>query len=268
MTPEQISYFRTFGFFLCKQLLSQEEMEKLSAAFDVAMEKARGGAPRPEPGEKRQQIIPFFDYDPEAFYPLLDDTRLLHTFEQLLGEDFILTLSEGIIHTGGSGWHHDAYAPEGFFSMRAALYLDPLGPEDGCLTVIPGSHCQEFRDNIVDNKEAMALAPEDLPGQYPLVNQPGDVLFMNHKVHHAALSDKPWRRAIHLNAVQNTTAEKNQEHFDWLMKFLAGETKGWGRFYSDRLIHTASPRLKKTFDRAIELGFGNTGPITQLQDLA
>jgi hypothetical protein len=267
MTPEQIKYFQTFGFFLRKQLLSPEEMASLSKAFDSAMEKARDGAPKPAPGQKRQQIIPFFDYDPEAFYPLLDNARILDPFEQLLGEDFILTLSEGIIHTGGSGWHHDAYAPEGFFSMRVAIYLDPLGPEDGCLTVIPGSHCQEFRDHIVNNKDQLGTAPEDLPGQYPLVNEPGDVLFMNHKVQHAALSDKPWRRAIHINAVQNTTPEKNQEHFTWLTEFLAGETKHWGRFYSDQLIRTAGPRRKKMLDRTVALGFGNTGPITQLQEL-
>jgi len=112
MTREQINYFNTFGFFLSKQLLSREEMEVLGNAFDAAMEKACGGAPIPQPGEKRQQIIPFFDYDAAVFYPLLDDARVLDTFEQLLGEDFILTLSEGIVHTGGSGWHHDAYAPE------------------------------------------------------------------------------------------------------------------------------------------------------------
>ena len=268
MTREQINYFNTFGFFLSKQLLSREEMEDLGNAFDAAMEKARGGAPIPQPGEKRQQIIPFFDYDPAVFYPLLDDARVLDTFEQLLGEDFILTLSEGIVHTGGSGWHHDAYAPEGFFSMRAAIYLDPLGPEDGCLTVIPGSHCKEFRDHLLNHKDEMSARPEDMPGQYPLVNEPGDVLFMNHKVHHAALSDKPWRRAIHINAVQNATPEKNKEHFVWLTEFLAGETRGWGRFYSDRLIRTAGPRRKKLLGRAIELGFGNAGPITQLQDVS
>ncbi len=266
MTPGQISYFHTFGFFLCRQLLSAAEMDSLSSAFDRAMEKARGGAPAPGPGEKRQQIIPFFDYDPETFYPLLDDERILQPFAQLLGDDFILTVSEGIIHTGGSPWHHDAYAPEGLFTMRAAIYLDPLGPEDGCLTVIPGSHCQEFRDRLVAHKDQLSAAPEGLPGRDPLVNEPGDVLLMNHKLHHAALSDNPGRRAIHINVAQNATPAKNQAHFDWLVKFLASETKAWGRFYSDRLMSTAGPRRKQMLDRAISLGFGNTGPITQLQD--
>ena len=68
MTPEQISYFRTFGFFFSKQLLSGAQIESLATAFDCAMETA-GGVSAPGPGEKRQQVIPFFDYDPEAFTP-------------------------------------------------------------------------------------------------------------------------------------------------------------------------------------------------------
>ena len=66
--------------------------------------------------------------------------------------------------------------------------------------------------------------------------------------------------------VSTISPEKNQEHFDWLVGFLEGETKGWGRFYSDRLIATSGPRRGKMLQRAIELGFGTTGPITQLQD--
>ena len=267
MTSEEISFFNTFGFFLSSQLLTGAEMDQLSGAFDRAMDKARDGAPIPVSGQKRQQVVPFFDYDPDTFYPLLDDERILEPFAALLGEDFLLTLSEGIIHTGGSGWHHDACAPDGLTTMRAAIYLDPLGPEDGCLNVIPGSHCREFREHLVANKENLGITPEDLTGRYPLVNEPGDVLFMNHKVHHAALSDRPGRRAIHINVAENTTPEENREHFDWLVKFLESETKGWGRFYSDRLIRTAGPRRRAMLDRVMALGFGNTGPITRLQDL-
>ena len=46
---------------------------------------------------------------------------------------------------------------------------------------------------------------------------------------------------------------------EWLMGFLEGETKGWGRFYSDRLLATASPRRRMALDAAIALGFGVTG---------
>ncbi|MDE0219545.1 MAG: hypothetical protein OXJ90_09760 [Spirochaetaceae bacterium] len=44
----------------------------------------------------------------------------------------------GVIHAGGTPWHRDACAPAGMSSMRAAIYLNPLGPDDGCLSVVPG----------------------------------------------------------------------------------------------------------------------------------
>ena len=267
MTQAEIRHFHTLGFLQCRRFFSPERMQVLSETFDTAMDTARGGAPPPKGGEKRQQVVPFFDYAPDVFYALLDDERIIDVFDTLLGADFILTLSEGIIHTGGTGWHHDACAPEGFLSMRAAIYLDRLGPDDGCLSVIPGSHFKGFREALAAI-DRMGVRPEDVPGRHPLCNEPGDVIFMNHKTHHAALSDKPGRRAIHINCVQNTTPEKNREHFDWLMKFLEGETKGWGRFYSDRLIATAGPRRRRMLDRACELGFGTTGSITHLQDVS
>ena len=266
MTKDQITYFETFGFLLCRQLLAAEEVSNLAQAFDAAMVKARRGEPRPQPGEKRQQIVPFFDYDPGSFYPLLEDDRIVDVFETLLGPDYLFTLSEGIIHTGGTGWHHDACAPEGLFSMRAAIYLDRLGPDEGCLSVIPGSHRLEFREGVETAMAELNLEPGSVPGRYPAVNEPGDVLFMNHKLFHSAIGERPWRRAIHINCVQNASPENNREHFDWLCKFLQGETEGWGRFYSERLIAAAGPRLRKTLDRVIDLGFGNTGPITHLQD--
>ena len=126
MTGREALGFRTFGFLQCRQMLSSREMGALSTAFDAAMERA--GRHRPTPSGERQQVVPFFDYDPDAFYPLLEDERLVEVFETLLGEDFILTATEGIIHAGGTPWHRDACAPEGMFSMRAAIYLDPARP--------------------------------------------------------------------------------------------------------------------------------------------
>ena len=262
MTPEQVHHFQTLGFLQCKQLLSPEETATISTAFDAAMERARKGAPIPKAGEKRQQVVPFFDYDPDAFYPLLDDERIVDVFESLMGEDFTFTVSEGLIHTGGSRWHHNTNAPDGIFSMRAAIYLDTLGPDDGCLNVIPGSHFTEFREALMETIGELGVGPEDVPGLYPLTNEPGDLIFMNHKMLHSALGDEPGRRAIHINCVQNTTPEKNQEHFDWLVDFLERQTTAYGPLHSDRLVATAGPRRRKMLQRAIELGFGPTGPTS------
>ena len=224
-----VTHFRTFGFLLRKRMFSGEEMEVLSDAFDAAMKSARDNALEPDLRQDdrgysvvRQQVnntippfIPFVDYAPDVFYPLLDDERIVSVFRNLMGDDFRITVTEGLIHAGGSGWHHDNVAREGYFTMRAAIYLDPLGPEDGCLSVIPGSHFTQFRDALgtdadqrsIKSIEMLGTPAEAVPGKYDLVNEPGDVLFMNHKLFHSALSSKVGRRTIHINATQNIPPE-------------------------------------------------------------
>ncbi len=283
LTTEQVTHFRTLGFVMCRSKLTADEASAISRAFDDGMRHARGGAEEPHLeqdangyGRKSQGVTPFFDYSPDALYALLDDPRIFDVFEQLMGDDFILTVSSGIIHGGGTGWHHDECAPDGIFSMRAHLYLDPLGPADGCLTVFPGSHCRPYRDAILrsmgvrnnptNHWTQLGVSPALVPGAYPLVTRLGDVLFMNHKLFHAALSDRRGRRAIHINCAQNTTPKRNAEHFEWLNGFLESQSRGH-RFYSDRLIRTAGPRRRKMLARALELGYGDTGTINELQDL-
>ena len=114
----------------------------------------------------------------------------------------------------------------------------------------------------------MDIAATEMPGMVPLCNEPGDVIFMNHKLFHSALTDRPGRRAIHVTCFPNVTEDGNREHFDWLVGYLDHLTSDWGRMYSDRLVRTAGPRRERMLSRAIELDFGTTGRITQAQDVA
>lgn len=269
ISADEVIHFQTLGFLQCRQLFSPDEIQALSDAFDAAMERQRGGKPEPVLNQDEngystasQDEIPFFDTDPDAFYPLLDDARILDVFEQLMGSDYIMAAHSAVIYGGGTPWHHDTVAPEGFFSMRAALYLDPLGPEDGCLTVIPGSHFKEFRDALVNtvgnfqHSNQLGLNASELPGQYPLVNEPGDVIFMNHKLYHASLKPRPGRRILRVTCVQNTTPEKNREHYDWLVQYLNGITEGHGIIYSDGLLANGGPRCQELMARGMKIGFG------------
>ncbi len=275
ITEDEVVHFQTLGFLQCRKLFSPEEIQALSNSFDAAMRRQRGGTPAPELRQDEhgystvsQDEIPFFDTDPDAFYPLLEDARILDVFEQLMGSDFIMAAHSAVIYGGGTPWHHDTVAPEGFFSMRAALYLDPLGPEDGCLTVIPGSHFKEFRDALVktvgnfQRTNQLGIDAGDLPGKYPLVTEPGDVIFMNHKLYHAAFHPKPGRRILRITCSQNTTPDKNQEHYDWLVQYLNGITEGHGTIYSDRLLANGGTRCQEVMARGISLGFG-TGNLIQ-----
>ena len=216
MTGREALGFRTFGFLQCRQMLSSREIDALAAAFDLAMERAERHRPTPS-GDRQTGGTVLRLRSPTRSTRCWTTRRLLGVFETLLGEDLILTATEGIIHAGGSPWHRDACAPEGMFSMRAAIYLDPLGPDDGCLSVIPGSHFTPFREVAGDVRRGSVGTGSGGAAGHGIrsSNEPGDVIFMNHKTFHAALGDRPRRRAIHINAVQNATPER-EEHFEWL----------------------------------------------------
>ena len=108
-------------------------------------------------------------------------------------------------------------APEGMFSMRAAIYLDDLTDEEGCLNVIAGSHHALFSQQLAEMDLRSMAEPRAVPGRVALRNRPGDVVFMNHKVYHSALSARPGRRALHINCVQNPE-RSNAEHMVGLQK--------------------------------------------------
>ena len=235
MTQALIHHFQTFGFIQCKGFFSPRETQVLSDAFDSAMKTARDGAAPPEWGQQRQQVnflldpfVPFFDLNPDVFYPLLTDQRFVDIFRRLLGDDFILPASEGILHTGDSAWHHDNIAPDNFFTMRAHIYLDHLGNEDGCLNVVPGSHFTAYRHALGRDRDgqvlnairALNMRPEEVPGRYPIANAPGDVIFMNHKLFHAALGSKGYRRCIHINATKAMHTHSEPELVEALKNHL------------------------------------------------
>ena len=240
MTEEKFNYFHTFGFVVYKQMLTPDETESISDAFDASMLNARGGEDfgltQDESGnsKRRQQInfhispkIAFFDYAPDVFYPLLDDERFVDVFRALLGDDYIMAVSEGIIHAGGTGWHHDNVAEGDFFTMRAHLYLDKLGPEDGCLSVIPGSHFAPYREALTQDNGMgvrasgrMGVKPGQMPGRYDLINEPGDVVFLNHKTHHSALSGRAERRCVHMNAGKSAHTHDRDEQLAALDRHL------------------------------------------------
>ena len=253
ITKEQINYFRTLGFLQCKQFLSQDEVKTLSDAFDKAMGKARDGASEPELQQDangysavRQQVtvwkepfIPFFDYNPDVFHPLLDDERFVEFFRHLFGDAYYVGVSEAIIHAGGTGWHHDHNEnnPEETFSGRAHMYLDPLSPVDGCLNVIPGSHFREYRHALAETVAELGVRAEDMPGRYPLVNEPGDVIFLNHKTRHAALSSNRGRRCIHINVYNPAPTDAVPELVEGLTKQLHSEHY--------EIHHTSAAALKR-----------------------
>ena len=101
---EHAAHFDAFGF-VQLPLLTPQEVEKFTAAFEAGMRAARGGAADPDLvqdaatgySKQRQQVVPFFDFQPEELYPLLDHPAVNDVFDALMGQGWILTLTEGTV---------------------------------------------------------------------------------------------------------------------------------------------------------------------------
>ena len=76
---EHVAHFETFGY-LHLPLLTPDEVDSVSKGFARGMRTARGGSADPSLAQdeetgystEREQVVPFFDFEPELLYPLLD----------------------------------------------------------------------------------------------------------------------------------------------------------------------------------------------------
>ena len=85
--------------------------------------------------------------------------------------------------------------------MKAALYLDPVIKETGCLRVIPGSHMSPFHESLASlhsqirdeapellsdpNFKQFDVPPAEIPC-YPIESEPGDVAFFHSLLWHSS----------------------------------------------------------------------------------
>ena len=142
---------------------------------------------------------------------------LVEVFETLLGDDFILDRNGRDHPRGRHPVASRRLCPRGHVQHAGGDLPGPARPGRRLSQRHSGQplHSVPRSAGDVGGGSVGTASRRSCPDRYPLVNEPGDVIFMNHKTFHAALGDRPWRRAIHVNAVQNATPDR-AEHFEWL----------------------------------------------------
>ncbi len=240
LTDQQKREFHTLGCLLLKGFIPPDEMQGYIDDFDDTMTSANGGVPW-DKAPKRQQVVPFYRENPVVYHRLLDNPALFELVEDLLGPDFVFSVSEGIQHFGGTRWHHDAISPEGHIHLKVVFFLDPVRADTGCLQILPGTHFKPYRDMLKENGEQILERGADVPGAHALEADPGDAVVFIVKCYHGAFGDAP-RRGIYLNFMQKPTKSEQEEYITGL--YANDGSRGWA-YYTPELFEDATPQRMK-----------------------
>ena len=263
LTSEQIAHFETFGFVIRRQCFSAGEMEEISSAFDDVLTEDRQG--RPFDGAARQAVLGFIEKRP-LLSGLVEDDRIYQPLEQLLGPGFVWIGSDGNLYVGDTGWHPDGSVLD-YGRIKVALYLDPVTKDTGCLRVVPGSHRMPLHGALDPLKE-QRRDPDHQPfgtdgsglPSFPLESEPGDVVFFNQNLWHAAYGGRTGRRMF----TMNFGAQPNKDaHIEYLKRQYEGNLRHVenmqhtqsGRIYEDAFLYSDSPRIQGMVGKLVELGF-------------
>jgi len=263
LTTEQQAHFATFGFIVLRQAFSPAEMETISHAFEDVLTADRQG--RAFEGVKRQAVLGFIEKRPLLTH-LVEDDRIYEPLEQLLGPGFVWIGSDGNLYVGDTNWHPDG-SNLGYRRIKVAFYLDPVTKESGCLRVIPASHQPPLHEELKPLLERradltaapFAVLPRDLPC-FPLESQPGDVVFFDQNLWHAAFGGRTGRRMFTLNFGAKPT---DASHIDYLQRVYQSNLKHVeqmqytqnSRVYEDAFLYSDRPRIQSMVGKLVELGF-------------
>jgi len=237
LSEEQKHQFETLGLLLLKDFIPQDEMKVFIDAFDETMVRGNGGEAWQE-APKRQQVVPFYRHNTAVYNRLLDHERVNLLLGELLGSDYVFTVSEGIHHYGGTPWHHDAISPGDQTHLKVVFFMNSVRADTGCLSVLPGSQFLSFRERMEKYGESILSPGKDVPGTYPIEADPGDAVVFNVKLYHAAFGEGIERKAIYLNYIQ---APKHTDEEDYIVNLYEKDGAGGWTYYTPELFEDASP---------------------------
>lgn len=268
LSPAQVEEYRRDGFIILRGLLNADEIAQMRDKLDGI-----GKAGKAIPHSWDPDLSPEAAHDPLKRFPRVmmphryDDfslRMLLHPkfvdiVHDLFGEESLAAQSMYYFKPPGArgqALHQDDYYlhtdPDECMAAWAAI--DPSLPENGGLSVVPGSHkidiqCPEaadptesFVNHLVPPPPGMSAVPAKL--------QPGDVLFFNGRLIHGSTPNRSaalWRRSFICHYIPMSTQKVAQ----WCMPLLDRNGKvvekpvnGWGGPCG---VESDKPHIKHVF---------------------
>jgi phytanoyl-CoA hydroxylase len=174
--PEQRARYEEDGYLVFPELLSKEELATLRTALRDVLRESEGltetndkfSITRTDDGGYSVRRI----FDPiarhEAFRNLIENPKILDVVENLIGPNIQLHHTKLNLKPPSSRearfeWHQDyPFFPHTNFDLLAVMiYFDDSTEENGCLTIIPGSHEWGPRNHLFAKDGAFSSQLED-----------------------------------------------------------------------------------------------------------
>ena len=173
---EQKAFYDEKGYLVFPELLADEELARLRAALAEVMRDADGltesndkfSVTRTDDGtwSVRRLFSPIVHH--QAFHDLVFNPKIVDVVENLIGPDIQLHHTKLNMKPPSSRearfeWHQDyPFFPHTNFDLLAVMiYLDDSTEENGCLTIIPGSHKWGPRNHLFAKDGAFSSQLED-----------------------------------------------------------------------------------------------------------
>jgi phytanoyl-CoA hydroxylase len=211
LTSEQQGAWERDGFLVIERLFAQEEIPPMIDEVESVLAEVR--AEHRTAGKAPEQALASGVYvglsvKRELFRRVSRDARLLDPLEGLIGPQ-IGFLSDKVVFKDhdveyDSPWHQDWAYWGGTHKISVWVALDEATPENGCLQILPGSHCAAVEHDRV--KEVAGFGTRLDPGErgidlsraVTLPARPGTAIFFHDLTLHASLPNRSGapRRAL------------------------------------------------------------------------
>ncbi len=189
LSPEQLRFFRTFGFLVLRQRVPLAEIKAMEQ--ELLEEGARQHPPFKH--DTRQGVV-LMEPTCQRWCDAFASSRFLTPARQILGEDCIGMGTDGNRYVGDTPWHVDHRGPP--YPQRGikwCLYLDPVGERSGALRVIPGSHLQPWPVPQQMLEAVGSTRITEVPATV-LDSQPGDAVLFDVRLWHGSCGGSTDRR--------------------------------------------------------------------------
>lgn len=229
LTGAQVEAYRRDGYVLYHdQLFKPDEMERLRTIFEEQLA---------QKGEKLSDELDTPHFRDARLLQFLMDDKVLDLVEPITGKDIVLWSSHFICKDPFIGratpWHEDSAFWEGRLTgydniVTVWLALDRSNKENGCMSVVPGTHSNgfskyteadlsrnTFRRQIAETVDESKVVYFEL--------EPGECSLHDAKIVHGAKPNTSRHRRCgytmrYLPAANRVVPEKNPGHKVWLAR--------------------------------------------------